>query len=384
MRAVSARWRQMVGSVVRWTTRCEWSNDGGQVWRDCTYLGGGTVTAASTSQIRWTCQGITITGPDVDQINPFTTRLRILHGMAGEPPLPMGVYVVTDREQSSDYADAYTVTGKSFELYLQRARFLTMQTSYPQPARVLLNTLITKVLPRAQISWRPGVDADLPLPSITEPRDRWPLIDGDRDATSIARALGARVFAGPAGGWTVAPVPTLQDPPVWEAREGRGGVLLSHSESLSSEGVYNIQVVNGEALDGDTPPFKAGIAADLDPLSPTYTERSPDDGGFGPCPRFYASPLIRSTAAAQKAAQGMLAPYLGLKQKITYSQMHDPAIEPGDVGIVHTKWGPRRVILDAVTYNLDGGPLSGETRTTATRLAGQITDAPQDTGGAGE
>lgn len=380
MRAVSQRWREMVAGVTRWQTVVEWSNDGGRTWWPTRYLGGGQVTAAATSQIRWSCD-VTIDGAGLGRngINPYTTRLRILHGMAGEPLLPMGRYKVTDAGWSSDYDQAIKIAGSSYEVYVQRARFLRPRTIQPGPARRVLEDLIREVLPDAQISWR-GIDPGLQVGRIEEPRDRWGIIDGSSSSTSIARALGARVYAGPAGEWIVAPVPTLEDRPVWEAAEGVGGVLLTHGEELTDESVYNVVVVNGVSDDGETPPFAPGIAADQDPLSLTYIGRSPDEGGFGECPRFYASPLIRSTVQAQQAAQGMLAPYLGLKQQVSFTQLHDPSIEPGDVGIVHTRKGPRRVIPDSITYSLDGAPMTFETRTTATRLAGGQIDAPSGSG----
>lgn len=379
MRAVSDRFRALVPHPNRWETSVQWSNDGWRTVQDATFVDG-SVTASSLSQIRWTAD-LTVAGPslDLDGMNAFSTQFRVMHGLPGES-LAMGVYKVTSAAWSSDSRDTIQVRGSSFEVYLIGARFLSARSFPRQSASRLAGSLIREVLPGASLSWE--VDDDT-LPGITEARDRWPLIDGDRDATSIARAAGARIYAGPAGNWIARPVPTLADDPVWEASEGDEGVLISHAEELTDEGVYNIVVVNGQSTDTDVAPFRPGIAQDVDRFSPTYVGKPVTAGGFGPRPRFYTSELIRSTAQAQKAANGMLAPYLGLRQKVSFSQVHDPTLEPGDVGIVNTANGPRRVLLDELTYSLLGEPLTAATRTTATTLVGNEYVPPDDAGDVG-
>lgn len=369
MRQVSRRFRARLVDPNRWVTEVDWSNDGFRTVNAATFVSG-TVTASSTAQIRWQC-GLVLDDVPVglQGLNGLTSQIRIRHGMFGEPLLPMGVYKATS-VSTTDGTTQVQVSGASREIYLQRARFVTSRTFYPQSAQSLILRLIRDVFPSAQMTWL--LDDDPQMPKIIEPRDRWPLIDGDREAKSIAKSIGARVFASPTGDWITAPVPALTDPAVWTAE--RGEVLLSASEELSDEGVYNAVVVNGQAADAGTPPFKAGVAQDTDPFSPTYAGKSPESGGFGLVPRFYTSQFIRNTAQAQKSAQGQLAPLLGLKQKVSFATLHDPTKEPGDVGIVQTDRGDRRVILDSVTYDLLGGPLSADTRTTETRLAGDVTD----------
>jgi hypothetical protein len=376
VRSVSRRFRTLIGGVNRWTSTVEWSNDGGQTWTEATFVGG-TVTADSTQQTRWSCS---VTMEDVpvgkSGVNAFTTQLRVRHGIAGEQLLDMGRYKVTKVARSTANRLQTVLTGASHEVYVQGARFTSARTFYPQQASDLVRTLITEVIPSASISW---LADDLTLPLITEPRDRWPLLDGDRDATSIARSLGARLYCGPSGEWIVKPVPALTDAAVWSA--SLSDVLIESGQELSDDGVYNIMVVSGQSGDSSVPVFAPGIAQDKDPLSLTYVDKPVDQGGFGPRPRFYTSQLITSNGQAQTAAQGMLAPLLGLKEQITFTQLHDPTLEPGDVGLVETVDGPRHAILDACTYALDGSPLQTQTRTTETRLAGDVTEAPTQAGG---
>lgn len=371
MRAASARFQAQVGHWNRWETVVDWSNDGGQSWLPATFLSGNVVRSFQ-SQIHWKTS-LRLAGVELaaDGVNAFSTQIRIRHGLPGEL-LPFGQYKVTEAGYSSDDRAVLEVKGSSHEEYLLRARFVATRTFKAQRASTLAATLIREVIPSASIAWE---IEDTDLPRLTEARERWPLIDGDASATSIARALGGRIYAGPSGNWIARPTPTLYDAPVWEAAEG--GVLLSHGETLSDNGVYNIIVASGQSTDSV---FRPGVAMDLDPNSPTYVKRPVTEGGFGDHVRFYTSELLTSSSKAQKAAEAMLAPYLGLRQQITFSQAHNPLLEPGDVGIVYTINGPRSVLLDEVTYDLLGAPLSAQTRTTATTLVGDAYVAPEETG----
>jgi hypothetical protein len=269
VRQVSRRFAALVPSVNRWVTECEWTNDGGATWQSADIdPQGSTVTAAATSQTRWTCSLNLVDVPiGTDGINGYNTQIRLRHGMDGEPLLPFGTYKVTSGKRSSGSRLSVAVAGASFETYLIRARFTGSRTFRKGSAMDLATQLITEVLPSAQIAWNVG---DALLPRIVEPQDRWPLIDGDQNATSVARSLGARIYCTPEGNWVANPVPSLADAPVWSAAAGDGGVLLSADEELSDDGVYNIMVVSGQSTSLDSPPFKPGVAQDVDPFSPTY------------------------------------------------------------------------------------------------------------------
>lgn len=372
MRQVSARYRSRVPHVNRWSTRVEYSNDGGRTWAAASFLTG-TATQSALSTTRWACElSLADVEVSISGINNFSTQLRIMHKMQGEPEMPMGVYKVTRAAWANEERDVVKVSGLSHEIYLQNARFYTARTFKKQPASSLIAYLIHEILPGQIVSFEVP---DITVPQTTAARDRWPLIDGDRNSSSIAKALGARVYAGPNANWIVRDVPSLDDATVWEA--SAEDVLLTMSEELSDDGVYNVMVVNGQSSD-DVPAFKSGIAEDLDPTSPTYVKKPVSQGGYGVKPRFYTSEFITSWAQAQKAAEKLLAPYLGLRQTIGFTQAHDPSLEPGDVGIVHTAKGDRRVLLDELAYDLSGGPMSGQTRTASTNLIGDAYEAPDD------
>lgn len=370
MRTVSERWRQASSGVVQWTTLVDWSNDGGAHWHPATFVSG-SVTADSTSQTRWSTSDLILSDvpteeADPDALNPFTSRLRVRHGIQWSATetdrelLGMGIYRVAQVDDESD-SDTVTVSGASFEQYLIASRFPAARKLPAENADSRVERLITEVLPKATIWWD-RIEPEF-LPTITADRDRWPVIDGNSSDPSIARALGGRIYCNGDGVWLVSPVPTLQDTPSWSAQTGEGGMLIKSTESLSNENVYNKVIARGESTEGN--PTVQGIATDDDPYSRTYIGRTPDEGGFGECPRFYTSQLLATELQAARAARTILAPALGQRQQVSFDSLHDPRKEPGDVGLVTTKTGLQRVILDAVTYDLLGGPLQATTRTTA-------------------
>lgn len=382
MTIAATRFSSAIGGVTRWVTTVDWSVDGGGTWQPATFKGG-SVTCSATSQVRWVCS---LKLADVpfgrDGINPYQTRLRVRHGMRmsnHEPPVMtgLGVYAVTSTQRSTGAEDEIEVTGESFEHYLIRSALVQPLAVGVRAASTLIRNLIQQVLPDAQVDFDLSVTDQL-LPKMTIERDRWAMIDGSSDARSIAKSLGARVYPDENGVWRVMPVPSLQDTPVWEAHEGPGGVLLSMSEQLSNERVTNVQIVFGSP-DGDRV-IGPGIAKDLDPTSLTYVGLGPDSGGFGEVPADpYTSQLITSRGQAVRVAQSRLASRLGLKQQLTFNTLHDPTKRPGQVGIVYGIT-TQRVILDSVTYDLSPapGPLQCQTRTTATRLAGDNTELEGD------
>lgn len=384
---VSARFRAHLSGhgTPRWRTEVGWSNDGGQTWTPATYAGG-TVTCSATSQIRWTANISVLDVPfGVGGLNPYQSRFRVRHGMVfsdHEQPewLGLGIYRTASIKRSSTDPARVELTGESFESYLIRASLIRPRTIQPAPAREVAEGLILEVLPNAQIEWDLKVNPYLLLPKLVSVTDRWGAIDGDRDARSIAKALGARVYCDGDGTWRVMPVPSLQDKPAWEAHEGPGGVSFGVSEELTNDGVTNVEIVTGTPT-GSSTVIGPGIARDLDPTSLTYVGRSPDEGGYGEVPAAeYQSQMVTSRAQADMVARARLAARLGLKQRLSFDTLHDPTKLPGQVGIVHGLDQPKRCILDSVTYDLSAspGPLQCQTRTTLTRLANDAVDVPED------
>lgn len=378
----------------QWVTAVEWSNDGGREWHDATVVSG-TVTNSQSSQIRWTASvALTDVTFGRDGINPFTTRFRVRRGLRYSPHeqpeyVGLGVYRCVSCTRST-LDELVTVTGQSFESYVIRSRIYQPITFHPQSAQDAIENpraefgrrrgLVTEVLRDSTINWHPGVDKDLPLPRLVAITDRWATVDGDRDARSIAKALGARVFTDGDGIWQVAPVPSLQDLAAWEVAEGVDGVSLGAAEELTSDGVFNVEVVVGTA---ESEMIGPGIAKDTDPASLTYVGREVDDGGFGEIAADeYQSQMITSVTQAEHVARARLANRLGLRRNLSFGRLHDPTIRAGDVGIVKGFDADNKIILDSVTFDLGStpGPMQCQTRTQQTRLAGDISDVVEDFG----
>lgn len=363
----SPRFKQSLGGAVRFVTSVEYSN--GAEWVPLR-LHSGSVTRSYTSTVHWSMQ-LSVSGAEValDQLQAFNTRVRIRHGIAFGPGdvelLPFGLYVVTGVSESlSD--ETVDIQGVSYEHFLINATYTRPRTYRSDSAAYVLGSIVGEVLPESRITWAEGVDGSTLLPEIVAERERWGLIDGSSQSQSIANAVGGRVIADAFGNFEVVPVPTLQDQEVW--RLGSGHMLINHTRELNSADVFNSVVVTGASVEGLT--VGPVVVEDNDPLSPTYVRRPITAGGFGRKPFFYESQLLTSLEQCEKTAKALLAQRLGARQQVSFDSLHNPLLEPGDVIVAKE----HRVILDSVTYDLSGAPLQATTRTTATRLMGDVTE----------
>lgn len=365
MRKVQPRWRELVRSVNRWETIVEYSNDGGANWDRVRYVDG-TIKADATSQVRWTTSGLVLECAPSGRngINALTSRIRIRNGIRGHQPITLGVYRVRQTQRSVTSATRLHVECESFESYVIDADFERPRGFRTTTSGALTSQLVKEVLPRATIVWRDGVDYNTTVPKLSARESRWALIDGDRDDPSVAKAVGGVIYCGGAGEWVVSPPGSLQDQPTFEIE--RGGLLLDSTVGEDRDDVYNAVVVKGEPQ--NRAPVGPVVVRDTDVHSATYYYRTPDEGGFGPRPLIYTAPTIVTVAQAGRVAQRLLDQHLGLRRTATFTSLHDPSIEPGDVGEVDTPDGPRRFIVDAITYDPQGGDMQATLRSTTTKL----------------
>lgn len=379
------RWAGQLRGMAHWATFVDWTNDGGATWLTFPRFFAGSVNCDTTATTRWTTSDLKVGGVPVneqarrteDGINPGRTRFKIRHGLwYGRNTydlIGMGVYRCSQAVVDDRARDTLTLTGASFESYLQ-----SPLGAFPKPrqfqatsAQALVAKLIHEILPDAVILWDPSLDPGSPTPLLQSDDDRWALIDGNSESASIARAVGARIFTDGDGGWRVRVPGSLADPITWTST--REESQLSSSRTLSTDGVFNMISLTSSSTDGTTPTLGPVIVLDDDPASLTYARLSPDRGGFGPSVRKYSSPLFTSTTQMVRAGQSMLAQTLGRKQSFTFTRRYDPRIEPWEVGLIDSDVGPVRTILDSLTYDLTGkSPLSGEARTTSSQYAGQV------------
>lgn len=377
MYPVSERWLESL-PLARYEPIVQWSLDRGETWQDLT-VHDGSITAASTSQVRWTVRGLVVSGAEVGRraLSPYGARVRVFMRMHFDrltyETVPLGVYRVEEVSQAGLRPGRASIDGLSLESQVQDERFHEPRSLAIGTGQYWATTLIKEVLPEIGISWRLGSSL---TPQLVEERDRWGLIDGRSQDPSIAKSLGGRVFCDSRGSFVAAPVPTLENEPVWSLTAGDAGTLIEPQQTLSRDRVYN-QVVASGASESGQPPVGPAVASDDDPVSPTYYK-----GPFGAVPLFYTSKLLTTYPQCQMAALSLLAPRLGLKQTVSVSSIVNYAIEPDDVISVTMPNGEEdRHIVDSVNYSLTGGTMSMQTRsTTSTGLTTITSESDTDYG----
>lgn len=110
----------------------------------------------------------------------------------------------------------------------------------------------------------------------------------------------------------------------------------------------NVIVARGEDQEG-TPPVQA-VAIDSDPSSPTYAGTGPGTSPYGRVTQFFSSPLLKTVAQAQTAANTILAKTVGAGSTYTLVRPYDPTITAGDVVTLDGA----ALAVDAVTLDLSG------------------------------
>ncbi|MFJ4322260.1 phage tail protein [Streptomyces tricolor] len=362
----------------------EWSNDGGATWTRCHLVAGSAqVTADRTAETRYSAQAEVLGVPEGRQgVNSITTSVRLWQGvqLPRRDPVwfPAGRYSVTRTSE--------TLRGVSVELDgLEddlRDPFPVPRTVGPGPARTLVPALVSESLPGVPVAWRAGVDPDTQVPQVVAADTRWAVLSAGSDSTGtstgIAAALAGEIWADARGVITVGPVPTLQDPVVWEIARGVGGALVQPQPETTRDGLANVWAVSGDGGDGSAAVGPA-FAWDDDPNSITYAGPDPvnDPGapqrlglyGVRVRTQRYSSSLITSFGQAAQVARAKLADSLGVQASLSLTAVCNPALECGDVVAVEVKAGVwERHIIDSLSFTLGAASMSCKTRTTSRRL----------------
>jgi hypothetical protein len=157
------------------------------------------------------------------------------------------------------------------------------------------------------------------------------------------------VYADALGTFVVRDIPTLNDPAVW--RVSSDTVLVTYSTQVTRNGVYNVVVASGDNVGQDQGVEVAfGMALDDNPLSSTYYK-----GPFGTVVRFYNSPLLVDSLQAYRAAKSLLSESMGLARSLSFTNVPNPALEPGDVVEVQLPGGTiERHIIDSIQFGSTG------------------------------
>jgi hypothetical protein len=293
-------------------------------------------------------------------LSPFgyeiAVRSGIVYADGTSELLPMGVYPI-QRSQFNGVTLNAALTTTDRTQAVRDARFtddyfVAGGTNYATAINTLLHD---------RVSWLPSLAA--PTITFTAPAaglvfqcgtDPWDAL------TDMAKSCGCLLYFDGLGVPTLKAEPSFASSPVWTIAEGDDGVLVDATLTLDRAQAYNAVVATAENSSAGT--LYRAIATDDDPASPTYYL-----GPFGKKPRFYASPLLTSTAQCQSAANALLNSASGVARSLDFVAAPNRALEPLDAVLVkRASLGLDEVhLIDALTIDLSVGSMRGRSRVAA-------------------
>jgi hypothetical protein len=282
--------------------------------------------------------------------NEIHVRRGVKFGNGTVEWVSLGYFRIDTPEQRQAPTGTIRVSAQDRMAGITEARMLApVQFPIGTTLGAIFTRLVTEVYPWATIQWDDGTNlATLGRALICE-EDRYQFL---ADLVTAA----AKTWYWDHRGVLVIKTPAASGAPVWDVTHGEGGVLVELSRRLTRRGVYNGVVATGEAADTRVP--ARAVAVDANPSSPTYWY-----GSFGKVPRFFASPLLGTNAAAQAAANTLLRQYLGLPYNVDFDAVPNPALEPGDPVNITYPGRAETHVLDRLTVPLTAsGALSASTR----------------------
>jgi hypothetical protein len=313
-------------------------------------ISGGSVTLDATSQVRGQAT-VTIADPTLwpaaptDILSPLGSEMLLEYGIAcpgsGIEWVPLGVFVLSEADRTRP-----VTSGGAITLSLVDRSQKVADDRFDAPVQVggtgtygaAITALIQQTLPTVTVT--DTTNNTTTAASLDIQRERW--ADG---VEAMATAIAAECYADRQGNFVLRPQPTLDDAPAWSISSGQAGVLITKQEKATRELVYNRVVATGSRSDG-TAPVWAGVS-DTDPASPTVY-----GGSFGRKPRFYSSPLLTTVDQCTAAAAALLARVTGMQASVALTMVVNPAIDPGDVLVVHDAGTVTALIVDKVTIPL--------------------------------
>lgn len=322
----------------------------------------GAVDIGSGDGVRRT---LSLTVTDVglwDALPPMGVELHAYRGItdpAGQHEVvPLGVFDLDQMSRAVVAPAGIEITAPDRWARVARARFETPRVSdYQTNAVNQIATLVREAVPCAV-----AITATSPLMpgALVWDRDRAAAI------TDLATAARCEVFFDHAGSLRIIDLPVASPVPVWTVDTGPAGVMLSATASRDRARVYNVVVVSTTSTDG-TGVYPPQIAADTDPLSPTYV-----GGPFGRVPYFIQSAVIGDRATALAAAKAWLPKVSGRFTTITAEGVVNPALDRGDtIGVTTVNGNVEPFLLDAVSV-----PLTADgTQTYTTRSPVTVPDS---------
>ena len=276
----------------------------------------------------------TLTPLDVDDLlNPLNGyEIRLYRGIqypnnGSRDLIPLGVFGYTGATVTDTGAGVtFTLSGLvDRSERIARARYANrVQVTSTGNAT---ETVITTILQQA---WEgvPFAGGQLPTTGTTVPVSSFG-VEGDsdpwRDAVQIAESKGYRLFFDVNGQVTMQQVVDQVPTTAVVDYGGTDLMVLSMMRAWDTSDTYNGILAVGESSNQRTNSPYRFTAWDDDEDSPTYYL-----GPFGKRLRVYSSPLIGSTADAERAARLQLAKTRGVAETLSWSQIVDPSLDVDD------------------------------------------------------
>lgn len=288
----------------------------------------GTLTQDARRSGRWD-GSLTFSGDEViprrpgDLLTPFGTRIEAEIGLelldGSVSTVPYGVYeIASSRTNTGPDSRTVSVALSDMSGKVERYRFASPFTvSSSTDLGAMVNAVVTN---------RSGIN---------------PGVSNAGRTLGAARTFGLDTNSAP---WSeILDVLDGFGLTAWYDRSGQiqlGSNAADASTSYPLDGLTSLSsdfdtqppnyiVARGESTD-DTIPVQA-VAFDSDPGSPTYAGTGPGTSPYGRVTEFYASPLIKTQAQAQSAANTILARNQGGGATYTITRPFDPTITAGDV-----------------------------------------------------
>lgn len=328
----------------------------------------GDVTLSATADIKGSAS-ITVPGDYWDQLQPYGAELFLERGVdfgdGTRELVPLGYFRISRISQDRSPYGPVQVDADDRTAQLQQTRVvypyqIPVGTTHRQLFAALVNGSATGTPTYGMYVGRPvtiqwglaGYDPD------TTKIDTGAVVD-DSAYDFLAKLVaekGAVIRFLETGEMSIERRdPDITAPADFTLREGKTGTLVQASRSVNRDGVFN--VVRAIGSDPKSPTGYR-LAYITDPTSPIRW-----NGPFGPSVRYYASPVLTTSAEADQAAETILARATGLPTELALWAVPDPSIRPLDITTaIVGQLAPANHVVDEVTIPL-AGPDSVQVKT---------------------
>jgi hypothetical protein len=288
-------------------------------------------------------------GSPADVLTPFGAILTVRLGV-GLPDgtsatVPAGVFIVDSSDAELWQGEQNLRHGHMVHVKLVDLAKRLIEYRFESPFTTSAGSDLATVVSTV-VADRIGSDPALPLTGVVLTQSRTfgldPEIDPWVELVDLCRGFGYSLFYDLGGTLRL-----MQESPTGVPRPLAPNTVSTAYDRRPP----NVVIARGEPT--DLPPVQA-IAIDDDPASPTYAGTGPGTSAYGRVTRFYASPALTTVAAAQAAADTILARELRIAASWTVARSWDPTLDPFDVIAVDDEHGPIVLQIDAVTINIGG------------------------------